>query len=1149
MAAQYDSKSLDRPNRKIKRQSTRRKKKDPVPERAGGSMEELNIIGTKVSEIPSEFLVSLDPSFFSLGTQVMDIPVVQNGDTDQEYLSRVEGKVIREANRRLSKRKNNHHSPQHVEPAITFSPDTTSPLPPPIASHHTTSQLDTAVDDETDSEEKKEGRSSVHLSSKTLLHLYPPSSGLQRLSADSGIAIQDINEIASHGNATENTLTDTPPRGTTELPSNHLLPPVGRRNNKFDSLKFGTKKARDSMLLSQLCVVVVTLPADVQQGQKGRGAVLKFRFSPYTQIETLRVAILKQFHERFDVSVDNLSKLHLCRYLEDEEGWEYLEEDQALYNYKIPSECKLELKPLEPVYSDVRVVIPQLECSLSVQFDQFSLVGDVLQQVLQLAQPKLDPKEDYTLNHVRLRMRMDATESMMFYSILPTDVLECRLSVGKVHEQSVILTIKIPAIQSSRKVKVCLDETVGELMSTLMRRVPEPESTRWAHMSLYLRSKDFSAPGVWMEDYKFLAAYKLKPTDVIEFRPKYRPMKFELRVYPHDHDGDNHVVYATPELLVSQDSFVSDVVDLLCNSCSLEYDPRLYGLFLHDDQQLPSEMSMWDYLDDGVPGYQDTLVLHMIHKPIIVSLETEEDSIATISVDFSQPSVVVKDILCRRYGCRYHNQYGLKYEGNGLTLNLQKSLHNQGVLEQERILLVVMDDSDVVPASPMKDQLIRKDSASASMECEAGSRESLALVEDDCNIWDEGPDSEHNIRFKKTNELVVVGATFNKLVERITSVTDHDIEFVKTFLLTYQSYATPDKLLRKLIERYNVVRPLGTSLGEFSQMRQTIQARVINALRLWVEYGVDFKDNVTLQDNILHFISSVLVLDHPRLCRPLRTNILSIRGLIQKRNVKMFRDPPPPVKFPANPGPVLSVFDFDPEEIARQLTLIDFSLFAKIKPAELLNQAWQKPKYRARAQNILRLVDRMNNLTLWVATTILSQKDIQQRAKRIQGFIQICNHLHSMNNFCTLMALLNGLAHHSINRLTKTFGKLDKVLHKRLNELQEMARPGDHFKLLREDLKKASNPCIPYLGLYMSDLTFLDNGNPNFHRDNLINFSKCRLIYHQIRDLILRQDKSYNFEEVPALHESLLKFAFLDDDTLYEVSLQREPRDDKKVIP
>lgn len=45
-----------------------------------------------------------------------------------------------------------------------------------------------------------------------------------------------------------------------------------------------------------------------------------------------------------------------------------------------------------------------------------------------------------------------------------------------------------------------------------MRRVPEPDSPRWAHMSLYLRSKDSEIPGLWMEDYKFLQAYKLKPT-------------------------------------------------------------------------------------------------------------------------------------------------------------------------------------------------------------------------------------------------------------------------------------------------------------------------------------------------------------------------------------------------------------------------------------------------------------------------------------------------------------------------------------------------------------------------------------------------------------------------------------------------------------
>ena len=68
-----------------------------------------------------------------------------------------------------------------------------------------------------------------------------------------------------------------------------------------------------------------------------------------------------------------------------------------------------------------------------------------------------------------------------------------------------------------------------------------------------------------------------------------------------------------------------------------------------------------------------------------------------------------------------------------------------------------------------------------------------------------------------------------------------DIEFVKTFLYTYQSFVTPDKLLKKLIERYNVVRPEGMSSQGFAVMKQTIQARVINAMKLWVELSVDFK--------------------------------------------------------------------------------------------------------------------------------------------------------------------------------------------------------------------------------------------------------------------------------------------------------------------
>lgn len=64
---------------------------------------------------------------------------------------------------------------------------------------------------------------------------------------------------------------------------------------------------------------------------------------------------------------------------------------------------------------------------------------------------------------------------------------------------------------------------------------------------------------------------------------------------------------------------------------------------------------------------------------------------------------------------------------------------------------------------------------------------------------------------------------------------------------------------------------------------------------------------------------------------------------------------------------------------------------------------------------------------------------------------------------CTLMSILNGLAHPSITRLKKSFAKLDKSANKRLESLQALARPGENFKLLRDELKKANNPCIPYL--------------------------------------------------------------------------------------
>jgi len=72
------------------------------------------------------------------------------------------------------------------------------------------------------------------------------------------------------------------------------------------------------------------------------------------------------------------------------------------------------------------------------------------------------------------------------------------------------------------------------------------------------------------------------------------------------------------------------------------------------------------------------------------------------------------------------------------------------------------------------------------------------------------------------------------------------------------------------------------------------------------------------------------------------------------------------------------------------------------------------------------------------------------------------------------------------------------------------------YKMYRQHIKIVSPPCIPFLGVYLKDLTFIEDGNLNLV-NGLINFSKRKQLSDVIQSLLQFQGHVYNLQKVPQI--------------------------------
>jgi len=125
--------------------------------------------------------------------------------------------------------------------------------------------------------------------------------------------------------------------------------------------------------------------------------------------------------------------------------------------------------------------------------------------------------------------------------------------------------------------------------------------------------------------------------------------------------------------------------------------------------------------------------------------------------------------------------------------------------------------------------------------------------------------------------------------------------------------------------------------------------------------------------------------------------------------------------------------------------------------------------------------------------------------------------------------------------------RLSKEDEEILNNLEEVGSSALPFLKLRKLHRDLPNPCIPYLGLYFTDLTFILEGNSKHLDNGLINMGMHRSLAKCIRDIKSRQITQYNFLTVPKIANLILPNSLptISEEELYRMSCEIEPRQPK----
>jgi len=231
------------------------------------------------------------------------------------------------------------------------------------------------------------------------------------------------------------------------------------------------------------------------------------------------------------------------------------------------------------------------------------------------------------------------------------------------------------------------------------------------------------------------------------------------------------------------------------------------------------------------------------------------------------------------------------------------------------------------------------------------------------------------------------------------------------------------------------------------------------------------------------------------------------------------------------------------EEMAKQITLINHSLYAKVMCREFIGLKWSKPNSNEIAPNITSVIAFSNHITYWVATKILTQNGKDDIVEVIKYFIEVANYCIKQFNFNGAMEILIGLQVQSVHRLKNVWSAIPEKIISKFEKIREIFNHEKNWSNYRQAILniKRKTPTVPFLGMVLTDVTLATNSeSTTIQSTNLINFRKFFKVVSVVSNYLKHQKSPFFFQKIDTIADYIRKSQILSAAELRNLSYSIE---------